>query len=153
MSPRKKAPELTFQQHIANFLIRAHRYGVFDQTDITDTEHLIAEDQLWAFLNATAAERGDAGSETIFSARVADETRPGKANYVGKSIRNQIPFLSITAGITQIEQGRGFLEAAAFVRPLVSHWRAKPKKGAGRLINWAFVPGPVQAGQIACVQG
>ncbi len=25
--------------------------------------------------------------------------------------------------ITQIEQGRGLLEAAAFVRPLVSHWR------------------------------
>ena len=76
MSPRKKAPKLTFQQHIANFLIRGHRYGVLDQTDITDTEHFIAEDQLWAFLNATAAERGDAGSETIFSARVADEAQP-----------------------------------------------------------------------------
>ena len=59
-----------------------------------------------------AAEIGNAGSETIFSVRVADETQPGRANYPGKSIRNQIPFVSITAGITQIEQARGFLGAA-----------------------------------------
>ncbi len=53
---RKKAPELTFQRHIADFLVREHKYGVLEQTDITDTEHFIAEDQLWAFLNATQAE-------------------------------------------------------------------------------------------------
>jgi type I restriction enzyme R subunit len=50
---RKKPPELTFQQHIADFLIREHKYGMLEQTDITDTEHFIAEDQLWAFLKAT----------------------------------------------------------------------------------------------------
>ena len=33
---RKKAPELTFQQHIADFLIREHKYGVLEQIDITD---------------------------------------------------------------------------------------------------------------------
>jgi type I restriction enzyme R subunit len=32
-------------------------YGVLEQTDITDTEHCIAEDQLWAFLNATQADQ------------------------------------------------------------------------------------------------
>lgn len=53
---RKKAPELTFQQHIADFLVREHKYGVLEQTDITDTEHCIAEDQLWPFLNATQAD-------------------------------------------------------------------------------------------------
>jgi type I restriction enzyme R subunit len=53
MPKRKKAPELTFQDHIADFLIREHGYGVLEQTDITDTEHFIAEDQLWAFLKAT----------------------------------------------------------------------------------------------------
>lgn len=53
---RKKPPELTFQQHIAAFLIREHKYGMLEQTDITDTEHFIAEDQLWAFLRATQAE-------------------------------------------------------------------------------------------------
>jgi type I restriction enzyme R subunit len=53
MRKQKKAPELTFQQHIADFLVREHRYGVLEQTDITDTENFIAEDLLWTFLKAT----------------------------------------------------------------------------------------------------
>ena len=53
---KKRVPELTFQQHIADFLVPVHGYGVLEQTDITDTEHCIAEDQLWAFLNATQAD-------------------------------------------------------------------------------------------------
>jgi len=52
----KKSPEMTFQQHIADFLVREHGYGVLEQADITDTEHFIAEDQLWAFLTATQAD-------------------------------------------------------------------------------------------------
>jgi type I restriction enzyme R subunit len=56
MAKKKKAPELTFQQHIADYLIRVHGYGKLEQTDITDTEHCIAEDQLWAFLSATQAD-------------------------------------------------------------------------------------------------
>ena len=56
MPKRRKLPELTFQQHIADFLVRAHKYGVLEQTDITDPDHCIAEDQLWAFLNATQAD-------------------------------------------------------------------------------------------------
>jgi type I restriction enzyme R subunit len=54
--PRKKQPELTFQQHIAAYLVREHQYGVLEQTDITDTEHFIAEDHLWSFLKATQAD-------------------------------------------------------------------------------------------------
>lgn len=50
---RKKAPELTFQQHIAGFLTRVHGYAVLEQSDITDAEHCLAEDQFWAFLKAT----------------------------------------------------------------------------------------------------
>ena len=57
MSKRKKAPELTFQEHIAKFLVREHHYGVLEQTDITDTEHCLAEDHLWAFLTATQTEK------------------------------------------------------------------------------------------------
>ena len=53
---RKKVPELTFQQHIADYLVREHQYGVLEQSDITDTEHFIAEDHLWAFLKATQAD-------------------------------------------------------------------------------------------------
>jgi type I restriction enzyme R subunit len=56
MAKKKKAPELTFQQHIADYLVREHKYGVLEQSDITDTEHFIAEDQLWAFLKASQAD-------------------------------------------------------------------------------------------------
>ena len=56
MRMAKKPPELVFQKHIADFLVRVHKYGVLDQADITDTEHSIAEDALWAFLNATQAD-------------------------------------------------------------------------------------------------
>ena len=55
--PRRKPPELTFQQHIADFLVHVHGYGVLEQSDITDAEHSIAEDQLWAFLKASQADK------------------------------------------------------------------------------------------------
>ncbi|MEX5214688.1 MAG: DEAD/DEAH box helicase family protein [Nitrospiraceae bacterium] len=54
---RKKAPELTFQQHLADFLVLVHGYPVLEQAEITDTEQCIAEDHLWAFLNATQADQ------------------------------------------------------------------------------------------------
>jgi len=44
MPKRKKASELTFQQHIADYLVREHQYGVLEQSDITDTGQFIAED-------------------------------------------------------------------------------------------------------------
>src|SRR5437870_4494027 len=50
---KKQPPELTFQQHVADYLVREHKYGVLKQSAITDTVHFIAEDQLWAFLSAT----------------------------------------------------------------------------------------------------
>ena len=46
MPKRKKAPDLTFQQHIADFLVREHGSDVLEQSDITDTKHFIAEDQI-----------------------------------------------------------------------------------------------------------
>jgi type I restriction enzyme R subunit len=56
MAREKKAPELTFQKHIADYLVREHKYAVLEQSDITDTEHFIGEDQLWAFLKASQAD-------------------------------------------------------------------------------------------------
>jgi type I restriction enzyme R subunit len=47
---------MEFQNHIAEFLIREHKYGKLEQSDVTDTEHFIVEDQLWAFVTATQAE-------------------------------------------------------------------------------------------------
>jgi type I restriction enzyme R subunit len=56
MPRQKKPPELVFQKHIADYLVREHKYGVLEQDDITDLEHFIAEDLLWAFLKATQAD-------------------------------------------------------------------------------------------------
>jgi type I restriction enzyme R subunit len=53
--PSRKAPELNFQKHIADFLVSEHGYGVLEQSEI-DPEHCLAEDQLWAFLTATQAD-------------------------------------------------------------------------------------------------
>jgi type I restriction enzyme, R subunit len=53
---RRRKPEITFQTHIADYLVREHKYGVLEQSDITDTEHFIAEDHLAAFLKATQAD-------------------------------------------------------------------------------------------------
>ena len=42
MPQKPKAPELVFQKHIADYLVREHGYGVLEQSAITDTEHFIA---------------------------------------------------------------------------------------------------------------
>lgn len=54
--PTREPPELKFQKHMADFLVRVHEYGVLEQGDITDTEHFVAEDQLWVFLQDTQSE-------------------------------------------------------------------------------------------------
>lgn len=50
------SPELKFQQHIADFMVRVHGYGVLEQSDITDPDYALAEDHLWAFLADTQSE-------------------------------------------------------------------------------------------------
>lgn len=54
--PRKKPPELIFQQYLADFPVSEHGYSVLEQGEITDTEHYIAEDHLWDFLQDTQTE-------------------------------------------------------------------------------------------------
>ena len=56
MAKKTKPPELTFQRHIADYLVREHKYAVLEQSEITDTVHFIAEDQLWAFLKASQSD-------------------------------------------------------------------------------------------------
>jgi type I restriction enzyme, R subunit len=83
MGGKKKAPELSFQQHIADFLVREHGYGVLEQADITDTEHFIAEDQLWAFLSATQA-------DTL--KKLADSYGTDARDEVFKALRNELAY-------------------------------------------------------------
>lgn len=46
------SPELLFQKHIADFLVREHRYTTLEQSDI-DGDHGWHVDGLWSFLQAT----------------------------------------------------------------------------------------------------
>jgi len=82
MAKQKKASELTFQQHVADYLVREHKYGVLEQTDITDTEQFIAEDQLWAFLKATQ-------SDTL--KKLTDDYGTDARDEVFKALRNELP--------------------------------------------------------------
>ena len=54
--PRRPAPELSFQQHIADYLVREHGYRALGQHEIIDADHGIVEPELWAFLQATQPE-------------------------------------------------------------------------------------------------
>lgn len=81
MAKKKKAPELTFQQHIADYLIREQKYGQLEQSDITDTEHFIAEDLLWAFIKATQ-------SDTL--KKLEDEYSTDAREEVFKALRKEL---------------------------------------------------------------
>lgn len=73
---KRRPPELAFQEHIADFLVREHRYGVLEQHEISDIDHCIAEDHLWAFLTVTqpdqvkklAEDYGSDAREEVFRA-------------------------------------------------------------------------------------
>jgi len=68
--------EKKFQKHIADFLVREHKYAVLTQDEITDTDYYFAEDHLYAFLKATQNETiellqqdyGDDTRDEIFKA-------------------------------------------------------------------------------------
>lgn len=79
--PVKRPPELTFQDHIAKFLVREHKYGVLEQTDITDPENFIVEDHLWAFLN-------DTQSETV--KKLAEDYGTDARDEVFRALRNEL---------------------------------------------------------------
>ena len=49
------SPELLFQQHVAEFLVREHRFAALEQTDI-DPGHGWHADGLWVFLQATQSD-------------------------------------------------------------------------------------------------
>ena len=79
--PLKLPPELAFQQHIAAFLVREHKYGVLEQADITDTENFIVEDHLWAFLN-------DTQPETV--KKLAEDYGTDARDEVFRALRNEL---------------------------------------------------------------
>jgi type I restriction enzyme R subunit len=79
-------PELKFQQHIADFLTREHGYSVLGQTEITDTQNIIAEDHLWAFLNETQ-------SDTL--TKLAEEYGTDARDEVFKALRSELKYMPL----------------------------------------------------------
>ena len=109
MPKKKKAPELTFQQHIADYLIRVHGYGKLEQSDITDTEHCIAEDQLWAFLNAT---QGDTLK------KLTDDYGTDAREEVFKALRKALEHTPLWLLFRQGLQVRGLKFQLYYAKPL-----------------------------------
>jgi len=121
---RKKAPELTFQQHIADFLVREHKYGVLEQSDITDTEHFIAEDQLWAFLKAT---QGDTLQ------KLADDYGTDAWDEVFKALRKELAHTPLWMLLRHGLKVRGLEFRLYYPKPRPAESAAAGKYGENRI--------------------
>jgi len=121
---KKKATELTFQQHIADFLVRVHGYGVLEQADITDTEHCIAEDQLWAFLNATQ-------SDTL--KKLADDYSTDAREEVFRALRNELEHTPLWMILRHGLKVRGLEFRLYYPNPRSTESAAAKKHGENRI--------------------
>lgn len=74
-------PEIAFQNHITDFLVREHKYGVLEQNEIADPEYAIAEDHLWAFLQ-------DSQSESI--KRLVDEYGSDARDEIFRALKKEL---------------------------------------------------------------
>jgi type I restriction enzyme R subunit len=124
MPKRKKSPELTFQQHIADFLVRENAYGVLEQTDITDTEHFIAEDQLWAFLKAT---QGDTLK------KLTDDYGTDARDEVFKALRKELEHTPLWMLFRQRLKVRGLEFHLYYPKPRSAESAAASKYGENRI--------------------
>jgi|GEM_PF-1221572 len=124
MPKRKKAPELTFQDHIADFLIREHGYGVLEQTDITDTEHFIAEDQLWAFLEAT---------QTDILKKLADDYGADARDEVFRALRKALEHTPLWLLLRHGLKVRGLEFRLYYPKPRSADSAATGKYGQNRI--------------------
>ncbi len=124
MAKSRKRPELTFQQHIANFLVRVHRYGVLEQVDITDTEHSIAEDQLWAFLTATQADQLQ---------KLTDDYGTDARHEVVRALRKELERTPLWLILRHGLKVRGLEFRLYYARPRSAESAAAQKHGANRI--------------------
>ena len=124
MPKRKKSPELTFQQHIADFLVREHGYGVLEQSDVTDTEHFIAEDQLWAFLKATQA-------DTL--KKLTDDYGTDARDEVFKALRNELAHTPLWMLLRHGLKVRGLEFRLYYPKPRSAESAAASKYGENRI--------------------
>ena len=124
MAKRKKPPELTFQQHLADYFVREHKYGVLEQAEITDPEHAIAEDHLWAFLKATQA-------ETI--KKLAEDYGTDARDEVFKALRKELAHTPLWLLFRQGLKVRGLEFRLFYPKPRSAESVATAKYAANRI--------------------
>jgi type I restriction enzyme, R subunit len=124
MARSKRPPELTFQQHIADFLVREHGYGVLEQSDITDTEHFIAEDLLWAFLQATQLEQLQ---------KLTDDYGSDARDEVFRALRNELDHTPLWMIFRHGLKVRGLEFRLYYPKPRSAESAAVKKHGENRL--------------------
>jgi type I restriction enzyme R subunit len=124
MAKRRKPPELSFQEHIAAFLVREHKYGVLEQGDITDTEHFIAEDQLWAFLRATQ-------SDTL--KKLADDYGTDAREEVFRALRKELEHTPLWMILRYGLKVRGLEFRLYYPKPRSTESAAASKHGENRI--------------------
>lgn len=121
---RGKPPELSFQQHIADFLVRVHGYGVLEQIDISDTEHCIAEGQLWAFLAATQADALD---------KLTDDYGTDARDEVFRALRKELEHTPLWMLLRHGLKVRGLELRLYYPRPRSAESAAATKHGENRI--------------------
>ena len=124
MPKRKKPPELTFQQHIADFLVREHKYGVLEQADITDAGHCLAEDHLWAFLKATQ-------SDTL--KKLTDDYGTDAREEVFKALRKELEHTPLWMLLRHGLKVRGLELRLYYPKPRSAESAATRKHGENRI--------------------
>jgi len=120
----KQAPELKFQKHIADFLVREHGYGVLEQSDITDTEHFIAEDQLWAFLTST---------QTDTLKKLTDDYGTDARDEVFKELRKELGHTPLWVLLRHGLKVRGLEFRLYYPKPRSTESAAAKKHGENRI--------------------
>ncbi|MCX5903328.1 MAG: type I restriction endonuclease, partial [Proteobacteria bacterium] len=121
---RKKAPEIKFQEHVAAYLTGKHGYPVLEQSDITDTEHFIAEDQLWAFLTATQA-------DTLI--KLKDDYGTDARDEVFKALRKELEHTPLWMLLRHGLKVRGLELRLYYPKPRSAESAAAKKHGENRI--------------------
>jgi type I restriction enzyme, R subunit len=117
-------PELKFQKHVADYLLRQHGYGVLEQSDITDTDHFIAEDLLWAFLRATQSD---------VLKRLAEDYGTDARDEVFKALRRELDHTPLWVLLRKGLQVRGLEFRLFYSKPRSAESASTEKYGQNRI--------------------
>ncbi|MBI4331578.1 MAG: type I restriction endonuclease subunit R [Chloroflexi bacterium] len=120
----KKAPEITFQDHVAQFLQDVHHYGVLEQSDITDADNCICENHLWAFLKASQ-------SDTL--KKLAEDYGADARDEVFRALRKELHFTPLWMILRQGLKVRGLEFHLYYPRPRSAGSAAAEKYGENHI--------------------